>query len=284
VNPQTHTIDPRHAAQLITPRTTALVGVHLWGRGCDVEALAELAGEHRLSLLFDAAHAFGCTHQGRPIGGFGDCEVFSFHATKFLHCGEGGAVTTNDDDLARRLRLMRNFGFAGMDHVASLGINGKMSEFAAAVGLTSLDHKARIVAANRGNYDSYRRLLAPLPGLKLLPFDPREENNYQYVVVEVDEAEAGLTRDELVAVLFADNVLARRYFYPGCHRTEPYCSASGEPHVRLPATESLARSVFALPTGMQLDERAITTIVELLETAIANAAMVRGRLRQRRAA
>jgi dTDP-4-amino-4,6-dideoxygalactose transaminase len=113
VDATTHTLDVDRVAQAIGPQTSAILGVHLWGRACDVSSLTALAHERGLPILFDAAHAFGCTYQGRPIGSFGTCEVFSFHATKFVHSGEGGAITTNDDRFAERLRLLRNFGFAG---------------------------------------------------------------------------------------------------------------------------------------------------------------------------
>ncbi len=137
IDPLTHNIDPDHVARLITPRTTGILGVHLWGRPCDVGSLTRLARTHGMKLLFDAAHAFGSSYNGRMIGQCGDAEVFSFHATKCVNAGEGGAVVTNDDDLASRLRLMMNFGFAGFDRVVSIGTNGKMSELAAAMGLTS---------------------------------------------------------------------------------------------------------------------------------------------------
>jgi dTDP-4-amino-4,6-dideoxygalactose transaminase len=284
VNPSTHTLDPEQAARLIGPRTAAILGVHLWGRSCDVAALSAIAQHHGIPILFDAAHAFGSSYKGRAVGGLGACETFSFHATKFVHCGEGGAVTTNDDRLAERLRLLRNFGFAGCDRVTSIGTNAKMSELSAAVGLTSLDNLATIVAVNRQNYDAYRRCLRPLAGLKLLTYDAREKSNFQYVVVEVDEQIAGLSRDELVAVLSAENVLARRYFHPGCHRMEPYRSDVTMAARSLPVTERLADSVFALPTGLQLDERTIERIGEILAHALHNTAAIRNRLGRRQAA
>src|ERR1035437_866510 len=122
----THNLDPARVEQMITPRTTGIIGVHIWGRPCDVEALAGLAAKHKLKVMYDAAHAFGCSHRGKMIGNFGACEVFSFHATKFINCFEGGAVVTNDDALAAKLRLMRNFGFAGSDKVIYPGTNGKL--------------------------------------------------------------------------------------------------------------------------------------------------------------
>src|SRR6266478_4258757 len=133
VDPTTHTIDPARVEELITPRTTGIIGVHLWGQPCNIEALTSIARRHGLKLLFDAAHAFNCSWRGRMIGNFGDAEVFSFHATKFFNAFEGGALATNDAELAQRVQRMRNFGFAGMDQTDALGTNAKMSEASAAM-------------------------------------------------------------------------------------------------------------------------------------------------------
>src|SRR5262245_59345547 len=139
VDRRSHALDPRRLEECLTPATSAVVGVHLWGEPCDVAALQAFADRHRLALLFDAAHAFGCAEAGRMIGGFGCAEVFSFHATKFFQTFEGGAVTTDDGELAKRLRLLRNFGFAGFDTVVDYGTNGKMTELSAAMGLVALE-------------------------------------------------------------------------------------------------------------------------------------------------
>ena len=135
IDPVTHNINPEQIPQLITPRTTGILGVHVWGHACEVELLTQIAEKHHLKLMFDAAHAFDCSYHGKMIGGFGDLEVFSFHATKFFNSFEGGMVATNDDNLAETIRSMRNFGFAGMDNVTNVGTNGKMSEVSAAMGL-----------------------------------------------------------------------------------------------------------------------------------------------------
>src|SRR5690242_14001071 len=128
IDPYTYNLDPVAIERLITPRTTGIIGVHVWGRPCDTDAIETIARARKLKTMYDAAHAFGCSRQGKMVGGFGACEVLSFHATKFLNSFEGGAVVTNDDTLAEKLRLMRNFGFAGYDRVIYLGINGKMTE------------------------------------------------------------------------------------------------------------------------------------------------------------
>jgi dTDP-4-amino-4,6-dideoxygalactose transaminase len=275
IDSQTHTLDPACVESLITPRTTGIIGVHLWGRPCNVDALADIAERRGLTLLFDAAHAFGCSHRGRMIGRFGAAEVFSFHATKFFHTMEGGAIATDDDRLAEKIRLMKNFGFAGRDSVIHVGTNGKMNEAAAAFGLTALENLDAVRAVNRRNYEAYRTALENLPGVEVIAYDPRELNNYQYVVLEVDEERAGLSRDELLAVLHAENILARRYFYPGCHRMEPYHSFFPHAHLLLPRTERLARRVFQLPTGTSINEADVAVIGGVMRRGIECAAEVR---------
>lgn len=265
IDPTTHNLDPAAVRRMITPRTTGIIGVHLWGRVAPVDELQAIADEHGLQLLFDAAHAFGCTSQGRMIGGFGHAEVLSFHATKCFNTFEGGAVVTNDDELAAAMRLMRNFGFAGYDNVIHPGTNGKMIEVCAAMGLANLQHLDDVIAANRRNYNAYREALSDLPGLRVLPYDEVESNNYHYVVVEVG-ADCPLGRDDLVAALHAENVLARKYFWPGCHRMQPYRDLFPHAGLVLPETERVAASVIVLPTGAALLEGAIGTVGSLMRT------------------
>lgn len=278
VNPETHCLDPQSVEKMITPRTTGIVGVHLWGRSCEIAALTEIANRHRLKLLFDAAHAFACSYEGRMIGGFGDAEVFSFHATKFFNTFEGGAVTTNDDQLAEKIRLMKNFGFAGYDQVIYIGTNGKMSEISAAMGLTSLESLDNFVETNHRNYQQYRTELTEVPGLRLLTFNENEKCNYQYIVVEIDETIAGISRDELVHVLHAENIIARRYFYPGCHRMEPYRTNYPDAGLALPLTEQLADRVMTLPTGTAVGETEISGIGRIIRKVIARGPEVHERL------
>lgn len=277
VDATTHTVDPDHAERLITPRTTGIVGVHLWGRPCSVERLGEIADDHGLILLFDAAHAFGCTMGGQLIARFGNAEVFSFHATKVLNTFEGGAVTTDDDDLAARVRLMIDHGFADQDEVVSLGTNAKMSEAAAAMGLTSLESLDAFIEHNRQNHSTYCELLADLPGIEVLRFEERERHNYHYVVAVVDET-SPLSRDELHQLLWAEGVLARRYFRPGCHRMEPYRSENTPAQHRLPVTEQLSEQVLCLPTGTSVLPSDVATVCHLLRMALDGGDAVRAAL------
>jgi dTDP-4-amino-4,6-dideoxygalactose transaminase len=279
IDPSTHNLDPGQVEKIITPRTTAIIGVHTWGRPCNIDVLEAIARRRKLQLLFDAAHAFDCSYKGTLIGGFGCCEVFSFHATKFFNTFEGGAVLTNDDTLAGKMRLMRNFGFSGYDNVSYIGTNGKMTEVCAAMGLTSLESVEQFVETNRRNYHAYRRELEGIAGITLMPYNENERTNYQYIVLEVDETEAGLVRDEIVDVLFAENVLARRYFFPGCHKLEPYRSYFPHASLVLPETENLCRRVMVLPNGTSVDQVVVSNISQIIRTAITNADTVRAQLR-----
>jgi dTDP-4-amino-4,6-dideoxygalactose transaminase len=275
MDPATHNLAPETIERLITPRTTGIIGVHVWGRPCNTEAIESLAHKHKLKVMYDAAHAFGCSHRGKMIGNFGACEVFSFHATKFINCFEGGAVVTNDDALAAKLRLMRNFGFAGSDKVIYPGTNGKLTEVCAAMGLTSLEAMEEIIAANRRNYEAYREGLQGLPGISLKEYDSNERRNYQYIVVEVDETKSMLNRDELVAVLEAENVLARKYFWPGCHRMEPYRSLYPYAGLLLLETERIASQVAVLPTGTGVTTSDIAQICLIIGKALSVPTLVR---------
>lgn len=278
VDPATHNLDPGKVEAMITPRTTGIVGVHVWGRPCAVEALSEIAARRRMKLMFDAAHAFGNSCKGRMIGRFGQAEVFSFHATKFFNTFEGGAVVTNDDELAAKIRLMTNFGFSGYDNVIYVGTNGKMSEVSAAMGLTGLESLDSFIAANRRNYGAYRAGLQDVPGVRLIAYDEAERNNYQYVIVEVDEVAAGISRDVLVRVLHAENVLARRYFYPGCHQMEPYRSYFPHARLLLPETERLTQRVMSLPTGTAVGPDEIAQVCRIIHVAVEHGLELQERL------
>ena len=267
MDPATHNIDPAKIERLITPRTTGIIGVHVWGRGCDTEAIKEIAAKRNLKVMYDASHGFACSKGGQMLGTFGECEVFSFHATKFLNCFEGGAVVTNNDDLAEKMRLMRNFGFQGFDNVIYLGVNGKMSEVHAAMGLTNLEAVEEIIAANRRNYEAYRAGLLNVAGISVIEYDPAERNNYQYVVIEVDPEVCPHNRDEIVEALHAENIIARKYFWPGCHKMEPYRSLQPNAGLLLPETERVAARVIVLPTGQTVNEETVVRVCEVIRKA-----------------
>jgi len=275
IDPKSHNIDPEKIEDLITTRTSGIIGVHVWGRPCAVEALTVIAEQHHLKLLFDAAHAFGCSHQGTMIGNFGDAEVFSFHATKFLNTFEGGAIVTNNDDLAAKIRLMKNFGFCGYDNVIHIGTNGKMNEFSAAMGITGLENVQTFVQMNNKNYQYYRQYLDAFPGIHLIKYDDTEQCNYQYIVIEIDEQLTNISRDYLLDILHKENILARKYFFPGCHNMEPYHSFNPDAGLLLPETEKLITKVIVLPTGTSTNETDIKMICKLIGFTIENANMIK---------
>jgi len=263
IDPLTHNLDPASVRRMITPRTTGIIGVHLWGRAAPIDELQAVADEHGLKLMFDAAHAFGSTYNGKSIGQFGACEVLSFHATKAFNTMEGGAVVTNDDELAEAMRLMRNFGFQGYDNVIHPGTNGKMVEVCAAMGLTNLDMLDEVFASNRRNHAAYKTALRDVPAIRVLDYDEHERNSHHYIAVEVDERSAA-TRDEIIAALHAENILARRYFWPGCHMMKPYRDLFPHAGLMLRSTETVAAKIIVLPNGVALSEAAINTVCKIL--------------------
>ena len=267
IDPTTHNLDPAAVWRMITPRTTGIIGVHLWGRASPVKELEAMAKEHNLRLMFDASHGFGCSLKGKPLGGFGECEVFSFHATKFFNTFEGGAVVTNNDALAEKMRLMRNFGFSGYDNVIYPGTNGKLTEIAAAMGLTNLENLDEFVAVNRRNYACYREAVASIHGLGLLVYDESERNNFQYIVLEVAPY-FPVSRDRIIDVLHAENVLARRYFWPGCHNMQPYRELYPHAGLLLPNTKKVADRVVVLPTGTTMDNDMISDVAAVIRVLV----------------
>jgi dTDP-4-amino-4,6-dideoxygalactose transaminase len=216
------------------------------------------------------------------VGGFGAAEVLSFHATKFINAFEGGAIVTNDADLAQRLREMRAFGIDDDAWVAELGTNAKMSEVSAVMGLHSLGQIGEITATNRRNLQAYREHLRDCPGIVLrAPADPGH-SNCQYVVCEIDETVAGISRDEVLSIIEAEGVLAKRYFYPGCHRADPYWEKHKKQNTPLPVTERLTRTTLVLPTGLGVDKAQIATICGMLAYVIEMSNGIREKLRDHR--
>ncbi len=267
IEPNTHNLDPAAVRRMITPRTTGIIGVHLWGRAAPIDELQAIADEHGLKLMFDAAHAFGSTYKGQTIGRFGACEVLSFHATKSFNTFEGGAVVTDGDELAEKMRLMRNFGFHGYDNVIHPGTNGKMIEVCAAMGLTNLDGHADVVTINMRNHLAYVTALSGIQGISVLAYDPTERNSYHYVVIEVDPS-CAVTRDQIVAALHAENVLARKYFWPGAHRMKPYSEIFPHANLLLKNTEFVADRVVILPSGVAVTVEDIATIGALIKHTV----------------
>ncbi len=269
-----HTLDPESVERCITPRTSAILAVHLWGNPCHVKQLQQIADRNGLKLLFDASHAFGCEYQNRPIGNFGLAEAISFHATKVMHAAEGGVIVTNDDTVAERSRLMRNFGITDFTSIDSTGTNAKMNELCAATGLTSLEAIDHVIQHNQRNMQAYRQAISSVRGLRLAVPPSSERRNHQYVVVEMNQQEFGLSRDGLLELLRAEGVFARSYFQPGCHNAVPYAGQAVHQPVPMPVTERLLHNLLQLPTGPAVTSSDIERIGQLLATAQQHAGAV----------
>lgn len=243
-----HLIDHNQIESLITPRTTAIMAVPIWGQPCNYNVLQSIADKYDLKLVFDSAHAFGCKSGNQYLGGFGDAEVFSFHATKVFSTGEGGAITTNSDELADKLRLMRNFGFTDYDKTEYTGTNAKMSEFAAAYGLAHLDDLESIIEHNKYIYFTYLEEFSNFKELRFLNYKFPGKNNYQYVVAQVTSE----IRDSFVNYFHAHGILLRRYFHPGCHRMLPYSNHEQYQGLHLDNTDKISSEIVVFPTGRQV--------------------------------
>ena len=254
-------------AGLIDDDTSAIMGVNLWGGACDPLALEALARKHNVQLYFDSAHAFGCEVQGRKIGNFGQAEVFSFHATKVLSAGEGGCICTSDDQLAARLRNIRSSYGAGHAVPVVKTSNGRMSEAQAAIALMSLEDFPANQANNQQQYEAYASGLRNVPGISLTVPACVSFSNYQYLVCNIDAAAFGMPRDLVMELLKAENVLARRYFYPGIHRCIPYVDDFPQYHDRLPQTDDMCARVLQLPIGALLTLEDIAQICRILGQA-----------------
>jgi dTDP-4-amino-4,6-dideoxygalactose transaminase len=279
IDPVTHQLDPERVEELLEDSdVSAILAVNLWGDVCAHDRLLRLSERRGVPLYYDSAHAFGCAVQERAVGNFGALEVFSFHATKVLSAAEGGCVCTNDDELAARLRNIRSSYGAGHAVHVSRTANGRMSEAQAAIALLSLDDFDQILERNRDIFAAYRDALVGLPGLRLIEPQAVSTTNYQYVVCEIDSEKFGLNRDELQQVLRAENVLARRYFYPGIHRCPPYAGLYPQVAERLPVTEALCSMVLQLPIGQSIDVAGAQRIGQIIRLAQEQATSIRRRL------
>jgi dTDP-4-amino-4,6-dideoxygalactose transaminase len=267
VNPLTHHMTPANLEKCLDSSVSGIMGVNLWGGTCDPAAIVDFARRHALLAYFDSAHAFGCTVSDVKVGNFGSLEVFSFHATKILNATEGGCVCTNDDDLAIRLRNIRSsYGAGRAMHVVKTA-NGRMSEAQAAIALMSLEDFPENQRNNQRLRESYEARLNSIPGIRVVKPSAVSFSNYQYFVCEVDEKSLGFSRDVLLTLLKAENVICRRYFYPGLHRTVEYSSKQQTGAGLLPVTDHLCAACLQLPIGAMVTLEAVETICDIVQRA-----------------
>jgi dTDP-4-amino-4,6-dideoxygalactose transaminase len=245
----------------------AILPVNLFGACCDHDELKSIAKKYNVPLIYDSAQAFGTKYKGKNVGSLGDAEIFSFHATKVLHTGEGGAVVTNNRDLYKKLCKIRNFGFNQYLNFAELGINGKMNEFSALVGLILLDKFDYYLSKREKIYDYYIKSISDIKGI--IPLDTREiphvTPNYSYFYVLIKPDIYGLTNLELYYVLIEENIISRCYFYPPVHRSEYYLKLSGSQNVKLPVTDKAALNTLALPFNSEMSFKEIDKIISAIK-------------------
>lgn len=244
VLPGTLTIDPASVEKAITSKTSAILGVHVYGTVCELDALQHVADTYGLRLIYDAAHAFGVTVNRRSIASYGDASVFSFHATKLFNTFEGGLIATAQQEDSELIYYLRNFGIKNEEEVVSVGINGKLNEFQAAIGLLNLPliQKEKQLRANLRQ--CYRELLSELPGIQLQPDQPNVSSSEQYFPVVIDAVKFGRSRDDVYEGLKTRDIFARKYFHPICtdfapYRTFPIHSVREKPYVNTVKTQVL---------------------------------------------
>lgn len=262
VNADDYTIDVTKLESLITERTSAILPVHVYGNLCDVDAIQRLADKHGLKVIYDAAHAFGVTRDGVSAATFGDASMFSFHATKVFHSVEGGALCYTNENLVKRLDSLKNFGISGPDEYDYVGGNAKMSEFHAAMGLCNLRHLAGEIAKRQTAAERYVERISGIDGIKLCTPKPGVKSNYAYFPVVFDGYK--YTRDEIFDRLQAEQITARKYFYPltnsfACYRDLPTAGAE-----KTPVANHIARRVLTLPLYADLEVRDVDRICDII--------------------
>lgn len=263
VNPVDYTLDVDQIESLITEKTSAILPVHVYGNLCDVERIQALADKYGLKVIYDAAHAFNVKLDGVDAANFGDLSMFSFHATKVFNTIEGGALTFQDDTLKQHLDELKNFGITGQESVDSIGGNAKMNEFQAAMGLCNLRHVEREIEKRKAVVERYRENLEGIEGIKLIPNQDNVQGNYAYFPVVFDGYR--LNRDEVVAALKAENIYARKYFYPLTSSFAAYQDQEGITPADTPVAHYISQRILTLPLYADLPLEEVDRICAIIK-------------------
>ena len=264
IEPETFTLDPDKVEALITPHTTAIMPVHVYGNPCRHEKLKAIAETYGLKLFYDAAHVFGVSKDDASVAGWGDLSMLSFHATKVFNTLEGGALVTHDATLKKRIDFLKNFGFQDEVTVVAPGSNGKVDELRSAYGLLQLKYVDGEIAKRQKVAEFYRERLRGVPGIRILHDLPGVRHNYGYFPVLVEPDAYGMTRDALYEKFKANGIYARRYFYPLCSQFPTYRALPSAQPGNLPVAERAAQEVLCLPIFAGLDEAALSRIVSIV--------------------
>lgn len=261
VDPVYGNLDPHKIEAAITPKTTAIVPVHVYGNPAEVDKIQDIADIYGLKVIFDAAHAFGINYNGQSILNFGDLSILSFHATKVYNTIEGGAIICHDEKTKKRIDYLKNFGFADETTVIAPGINAKMNEVQAAYGLLQLKYLKDNIQKSRKIAEIYDKELGPMKGVRILKHHPEVDHNYSYYPIFVDEKKYGKSRDELYEYLKENNIYGRRYFYPLVSEFPMYKGLDSAKPTNLPKASKLANQVICLPIYPELDYPTVSDIV-----------------------
>lgn len=254
------TLDPQKIEALITPCTTAIVPIHVYGNICRVAEIEKIARKHNLKVVYDAAHAFGEELNGQGVGNFGDLTMFSFHATKVFHTIEGGAVACRDERMRQKLSALKNFGQYSQEDVGEIGGNAKMNEFQAAMGLCNLRHVDEEIALRKQAVERYRERLDGVPGLRFIPEQKNVTANYAYLPVQIDAQAFGENRDALCSRLRGDGIFLRKYFYP---LTSDFgCYAGKLKHYETPIAQCAAKNIVTLPLYAGLERENVDRVCD----------------------
>lgn len=264
IDPTTGNLDPHRIEAAITPKTTAIMPVHVYGNPCDTEAIQAIADKYGLKVIYDAAHAFGVKVGGKSILNAGDMSTLSFHATKTYNTIEGGALICHDEKTKKRIDYLKNFGFAGETEVIAPGINSKMDEIRSAYGLLNLRQVDRAIAERHKVSDIYRKELAGIPGISFFSERPDVTYNYSYFPIFVEAEKYGMTRDELYFKMRDHNVLGRRYFYPLISDFTTYRGLPSAAPSNLPVATRMADQVICLPMHHSLSSEDVKNVLECL--------------------
>lgn len=266
IDPVTMNIDADRIESAITPQTTGILAVHVFGTPCDVTKIQEVANRYGLKVVYDAAHAFGCEINNQGIGTFGDISMFSFHATKLFHTTEGGALTVNNPNLKTRVDLLKNFGIKNEEEVVMPGINGKMTEIQAAIGLLVLDHIKAEMEKRQVLLETYKTCLRDTPGLTFLPSLPGVTSSYQYFVIRINEQEFGVSRDTVYQKFKEYNIFTRKYFYPLCSDYSCYRHLPSSAPANLPIARKIVSEVLSFPFYGALSTEDVERICAILKS------------------
>jgi dTDP-4-amino-4,6-dideoxygalactose transaminase len=265
IEPDHFNLDPEKVEAAITPQTTAIMPVHVYGNPCKLEAFQRIADTYGLRLIYDAAHAFGVKVNGESILNFGDLSILSFHATKVFNTIEGGAIICHDEKTKQRVDYLKNFGFADETTVIAPGINAKMNELQAAYGLLQLKYVDEHIAKRKAIADFYREQLQGVDGISCLEDMEGVHHAYSYFPIMVDANEYGKTRDELYEELKRHNIFGRRYFYPLISQFPSYRGLPSAKASNLPVAESVAEHVICLPIYPELEMGKVTNIANVIK-------------------